>query len=158
VGDTVTVVITSLRPLSAKIVEGGGGVRARARRRFPEVRVNPEAVRLGLLEEHGPDVIAVAALPADRQASPMAALLSGAGWLLIEPDRFADVVQTIQQMAPAARVVVAGRAGRRLTAALPPDHDEILPGRAKGPEVAGRSAAALPYLSDPTWTHTQPRC
>ena len=147
-GDTVSIVISSARPVSAAIVEGGG-VRARARRRLSEVRINPEALRLGLLAEHGPDVIAVAALPASRQASPMAALLSGAGWLMIEQDRFPDVLRTIGREAPSARVVVAGRVGQRLTAALPPGYDEVLPERARGPRVAGRSAAALPYLNDP---------
>jgi len=94
--DTVTIVISSIRPTSATIVEGRG-VRARPRRRLPGVRVNPEAARL----------------------------------------------------APTARVVVAGRPGGRLAAALPRAHDEILPGSARGPQVAGRSAAALPYLGDP---------
>lgn len=147
-GDQISVVITSARPVSARVVEGAGN-RARARRRGHEVRINPEALRLGLLEEHGPDVIAVAALPAVRQASPMAALLSGAGWLMIEASRFPDVMRTMSREAPAARIVVAGRAGRALTAALPPGYDEILPGQASGPRVAGRSAAALPYLNDP---------
>jgi hypothetical protein len=148
VGDTVTVVISSVRPISAKIVEGGG-TRARARARAPEIRVNPEALRLGLLTEHGPDVIAVAAFPASRLASPLAALLSGAGWLMIEPDHFPEILRTVHRMVPTARIVVAGRAGRKLIAALPSDHDEVLPGRAKGPRVAERSAAALPYLNDP---------
>ena len=148
VHDTVTVVFSSVRPTAAKIVEGGGA-RARARRKQAEVRVNPEAVRLGLLAEHGPDVIAVAALPASRQASPMAALLSGAGWLMIDQNRFPDVMRTVARLAPRARVVVAGQAGQQLDAALPPGHDEVLPGRARGPQVAGRSAATLPYLGDP---------
>jgi hypothetical protein len=148
VGDAVSIIISSVRPVSARIVEGGG-VRARARRRLSEVRINPEALRLGLLEEHGPDVTAVAALPATRQASPMAALLSGAGWLMIEPERFPDALRTIGREAPSARVVVAGRAGQQLAAVLPPDYDEVLPERARGPRVAGRSAAALPYLNDP---------
>ncbi|WP_433225984.1 hypothetical protein [Actinomadura formosensis] len=148
VGSTVTVVVSSIRPMSAKVV-AGTGVRARARRSVPQVQVNPESVRLGLLEEHGPDVLAVAALPAHRQASAMAALLSGAGWLMLEPDRFGDVLATVRRLAPSARIVVAGRAGPRLAAALPSDYDEILPGRARGPRIAGRSADALPYLNDP---------
>jgi hypothetical protein len=111
-------------------------------------RVNPEALRLGLLQEHGPDVIAVAALP-PRQTSPMAALLSGAGWLMIEANRFPRVLQTVRRMAPEARIVVAGEASERLAAALPPKHDEILPHSAQGPRVAGRSAATLPFLDDP---------
>lgn len=111
-------------------------------------RVNPEALRLGLLQEHGPDVIAVAALP-PRQASPMAALLSGAGWLMIDGDRFSRVLQTVRRMAPRARVVVAGEASDRLAAALPPGYEEILPDSAWGSQVAGRNAATLPFIGDP---------
>ena len=141
-GDTVTIVITSARPISAKIV-AGGGARARARRRLPELRVNPEAVRLGLLEEHGPDVVAVAALPTTRQASPMAALLSGAGWLMIEPNRFPDVLRTVGREVPSARVVVAGR---QADSSLPRCRRTTTRSCQARPEAAG-SPAATPRCS-----------
>ncbi|REE97766.1 hypothetical protein [Thermomonospora umbrina] len=160
VGRSVTVVIDAVTPdendprrvreTTARIVEGSGAP-ARARQKRPPVTVNPEAVRLGLLEEHGPGVVAVAAF-ADRHTSPAAALLSGAGWTVVNPGDLDTVADTVRGLSPGARVVIAGRPGTRLSSALtrnpPRVLDEVLPTAASGPRIAGLSAASLPFVAD----------
>ncbi|GAA0958339.1 hypothetical protein [Actinocorallia libanotica] len=148
VGRHVTAVISQIRPPVAEIVYGYGD-QPRARAKASGVTVNAESVRLGLLEEHGPEVVAVAAVAAHRQASPGAALLSGAGWVLVAEEEFTAIARTIVRRAPSARIVVAGRAGRILANALSSGYEEILPNAAAGPSIGGRSASALPFIADP---------
>lgn len=147
-GDGVTVVVSQAHPMIARVVVRPGAV-PRGRKRLDPVRINAESVRLGLLEQYGPDVVAVAALPSNRQASPVAALLSGAGWLLVDEDELKTIARTVTRRAKSARIVVAGPAGKALAAVLPAHYEEIRPADASGSMIAGRVAATLPYISDP---------
>ncbi|GAB2855864.1 hypothetical protein GCM10022221_64330 [Actinocorallia aurea] len=148
VGQQVTAVVSQIKPPIAEIVHGYGE-EPRARAKARAVSVNAESVRLGLLEEHGPEVVAVAAVAPDRRSSPGAALLSGAGWVMVSEEEFTAIARTVARRAPSARIVVAGRAGRILAAALPAGYEEVLPTAAAGPSIGGRSASALPFIADP---------
>ncbi|MGV9663783.1 hypothetical protein [Nocardia niigatensis] len=148
VGQTVTVVVTQYRPLTAQVVTGSGAV-PRGRRRRAQVRVNAESIRLGLLCEHGPDVVAIAAVSAARQARAAAALLSGAGWVIVDPSEINGIARNIGGLAPNAHIYLAGRAQAGLTAWLPPDFCEIVLDAPTVPTIAGRNAASLPFVSDP---------
>ncbi|GAB3450224.1 hypothetical protein GCM10027570_25220 [Streptomonospora sediminis] len=137
--------------LSGAVVRRGwGGVQPRPRKRQEAVSVNPECVRLALQREHGPGVLAVAAFPRERQSSPLAGLLSGAGWLLVDPASLADTVHALRRCAARPRWFVVGRRGAGLSPALPPGTETVDPAEPlSAPEIDGRSALDLPFLSDP---------
>ncbi|MFI5683821.1 hypothetical protein [Streptomyces sp. NPDC051636] len=117
--------------------------------------VNPEALRLGLLHEHGPKVIALAAFDNRRLSTRGATLLSGAGWVLVRPDELIGLAGRAASAAPTrARLVVAGRMGaaglRELQRVrggrveqVDPDDMSVLP-----PKIAGMRADQLPFFND----------
>ncbi|MGW4541669.1 hypothetical protein ACWEOP_27870 [Streptomyces chartreusis] len=117
--------------------------------------INPEALRLGLLHDHGPKVIAMAAFDGRRLNTRVATLLSGAGWVLVPPDELMDRVALAASAAPHARVVIAGRIGgtglRSLQRVRAGNVDQVDPEDLSliAPKIAGRPADQLPYLTDP---------
>ncbi|MFJ1839323.1 hypothetical protein ACIOJ9_36350 [Streptomyces sp. NPDC088175] len=124
---------------------GGGG----------RLDINPEVLRLGLLHDHGPKVIALAAFEQRRLGTRTATLLSGAGWVLLKnPKDFAAQVCRAAAAAPRARLVVAGRIGgedlRRIEAVRGGRAQRVDPDDLAGavPRIAGRPADQLPYLTD----------
>ncbi|MFF3786422.1 hypothetical protein [Streptomyces sp. NPDC001933] len=116
--------------------------------------INPEVLRLGLLHDHGPKVIALAAFEQRRLGTRTATLLSGAGWVLLNPKDFAAQVCRAAAAAPRARLVVAGRIGgedlRRIEAVRGGRAQRVDPDDLAGsvPRIAGRPADQLPYLTD----------
>ncbi|MFJ3303155.1 hypothetical protein ACIPSA_08560 [Streptomyces sp. NPDC086549] len=116
--------------------------------------VNPEALRLGLLHEHGPKVIALAAFDSRRLSTRSATLLSGAGWVLVRPDELVGLAGRAASAAPRARLVVVGRMGapslRELQRVrggrveqVDPEDMSVIP-----PKIAGVRADQLPYFTD----------
>ncbi|GAA1023704.1 hypothetical protein Aple_090240 [Acrocarpospora pleiomorpha] len=155
-GDRIAVAITRVLPSTT----GGQRPRVYARltqgtappmrtRRRSSVDLNAESVRLGLLHEHGPGVIAVAAF-STRRMGVGAALLSGAGWVLVDPSELPDVVARLVATNPAARYVIVGEASGKVATALRGVKPEVvLPhSAAPPPQIAGRPALALPYVMD----------
>lgn len=116
--------------------------------------INPEALRLGLLHEHGPKVIALAAFDQRRLSSRSATLLSGAGWVLVRPQELGALVGRAATTAPDARLVVAGRMGagtlRQLQRVSGSRVEQVdwndLSGVA--PKIAGVPADQLPFVTD----------
>lgn len=132
---------------------GGGG----------RLDINPEVLRLGLLHDHGPKVIALAAFEQRRLGTRTATLLSGAGWVLLKnPKDFAAQVCRAAAAAPRARLVVAGRIGERTCggsrrcAAGAPSASTRTTWRA--PYRASRAAPPTSCPTSPTgtWTPTRP--
>jgi hypothetical protein len=160
VGDRVTVQVREvLRPDDGKhwpqtrvtiVDENGTWMRPRRR---GLVRINAESVRLGLLLEHGPSVVAIAALDA-RGTGPRASLLSGAGWALVEPGQLGQLAKHLTRINPDARYVIAGRPSDAVASALGTVNPEVvLPSSAQAaPVVARRPATDLPYVDDPDLT------
>ncbi|MGW2045371.1 hypothetical protein ACWCPF_09310 [Streptomyces sp. NPDC001858] len=117
--------------------------------------INPESLRLGLLHEHGPNVIAVAAFDQRRLSTRGATLLSGAGWVLVRPDELVNLACRIASAAPHARVVVAGRTTAGALRSLQRvrgagveqvDWDDL---SIPSPQIAGMAADRLPFATDP---------
>ncbi|MGW7260913.1 hypothetical protein [Streptomyces sp. NPDC054834] len=117
--------------------------------------INPESLRLGLLHEHGPNVIAVAAFDQRRLSTRGATLLSGAGWVLVPHDELVNLACRIASHASRARVVVAGR----MTAAALRELQRVRGGHVEqvdwddlsvpSPQIAGMAADRLPFVTDP---------
>lgn len=129
------------------VAQSGGG--------SPRGKINPEALRLGLLLDHGPKVIALAAFEGRRLNTRLATLLSGAGWVLMRPDEWVNRACLAASAAPNARVVIAGRINgadlRRLQRECPGRVHQVDPG-SLSPNVlriANMPADQLPYLTDP---------
>ncbi|MGW6485585.1 hypothetical protein [Streptomyces sp. NPDC055056] len=116
------------------------------------VEINPEPVRLGLLHDHGPAVLALAAFTPSREGTKLATQLSGAGWVLVAPDQLARQVARATAAAPSARVVAAGRLSPAVQAAAGGSHrqlEQVDPHAPTDcPAIAGRPADQLPYLTD----------
>ncbi|WP_238016998.1 hypothetical protein KZZ52_13750 [Dactylosporangium sp. AC04546] len=146
--DTVgNVAGTGLPPVGATIVPGIGSPAPR-RTQQPNLEINPEAVRLGLMVEHGPDVIGIAAIRTEIWTMPLASMLSAAGWILVEPNQLATIARRLAANIPDARYVIAGRsplASGELRRTKP---DVIDPDDPDPPLVASRPASTLPYLRD----------
>ncbi|MGC4946579.1 hypothetical protein ACLQ2N_10340 [Streptomyces sp. DT224] len=123
---------------------GGGG----------RLDINPEVLRLGLLHDHGPRVLALAAFEQRRLGTRTATLLSGAGWVLLNPKDFTAQVCRAAAAAPGARLVVAGRIGaedlRRIEGVHGAPAQRVDPDNLSEsvPRIAGRPADQLPYLTD----------
>jgi hypothetical protein len=156
-GDYVTVRITGVEapragafwPQTSGEIAGGVGQQARPRLQVRPLDINPESVRLGLLLENGPDVVAIAAFPAKRRGTNATAL-SGAGWVLVEPADLPAVAARMVEVNPGARYLVAGRASAPLGAVLRPVGSEAVdPDVVDPPLIDGRPATDLPYLRDP---------
>ncbi|MFF4060232.1 hypothetical protein ACFYZ8_31895 [Streptomyces sp. NPDC001668] len=117
--------------------------------------INPEALRLGLLHDHGPKVLALAAFESRRQGARVATLLSGAGWVLVRPTELVDRVRSALSSAPRARVVIVGRMSaadlRRIEQSWDGRVERVDPEDLSlaVPRIAGRPADQLPYLTDP---------
>ena len=132
----------------AEIVEGDGLVmRPRARSR---VEINPESLRLGLLHEHGPGVVAIAVFD-PRRTGARSSLLSGAGWVLVEPADLPRLAPRLRRLGPQVRRMIAGLPSAALTEALGGATAEVvLPfSSAAPPQVSHRPATELPFISDP---------
>ncbi|WP_203725019.1 hypothetical protein [Streptomyces sp. SID13588] len=116
------------------------------------LEINPESVRLGLLHDHGPRVLALAAFSTAREGTGLASQLSGAGWVLVRPEKLAENVARVIAAAPGARVMVAGRlsaAVEAMAAQTPRPLERVNPQSAEpAPMIAGRPADQLPYLTD----------
>ncbi|GAA4211553.1 hypothetical protein [Microbispora amethystogenes] len=158
-GDRIALTITQVeastpnghaRPkVSAKVPVGSGApIRPRHRSR---VDLNAESVRLGLLCDHGPGVVSVAAFGGGRRTGVRAALLSGAGWVLVKPEELPRVAAHLAEINPTARYIVVGYASSELAQALDGvRHESVLPNSADAPtQIAGRPALSLPYVLDP---------
>ncbi|WP_392670970.1 hypothetical protein [Streptomyces sp. LN785] len=116
--------------------------------------LNPESLRLGLLHDHGPQVLALAAFEQGRLTSRTAAQLSGAGWVVARrKDLIGHAVQAAAA-APLARLIIAGRmdgeALRRIEATRGGRAERVDPEDLSGatPRIAGMSADRLPYVTD----------
>ncbi|MEU9187081.1 hypothetical protein AB0D14_21560 [Streptomyces sp. NPDC048484] len=117
--------------------------------------INPEALRLALLHDHGPKVIALAAFDDRRLNTRVATLLSGAGWVLVRPDELMNRVCLVASAAAHARVVIAGRIGaadlRRVQRESARSVEQVDPEDLSltASKIAGMRADQLPYLTDP---------
>ena len=156
-GQLVTVRVTGVEarqgaqwPRTSGEIVTGLGRQAHPRNQARQLDINPESVRLGLLLENGPAVVAIAAFQPQKRRGQTASALSGAGWALVEPADLPAVAARMAALNPRARYVVAGRASAALTASLRAvGADTIEPEATDPPRIDGRPATDLPYLRDP---------
>jgi hypothetical protein len=156
VGDPVTIRLRQVvragggHPRTEAEIVGGGGLVMRPRVKS-RVEINPESLRLGLLHEHGPAVVAIAVFDR-RKTGVLSSLLSGAGWVLIEPADLTGLAHRLRRLSPQVRLMIAGVPSAALTEALGNAATEIvLPSSsAAPPQVSHRPATDLPFIRDPT--------
>ncbi|MFE6979228.1 hypothetical protein [Streptomyces sp. NPDC057682] len=116
--------------------------------------LNPESLRLGLLHDHGPQVLALAAFEQGRLTSRTASQLSGAGWVVARRKDLIRYAERAAAAAPGARLIIAGRMDgeelRRIEAARGGRAERVDPGDIAGavPRIAGMPADRLPYVTD----------
>lgn len=116
--------------------------------------LNPESLRLGLLHDHGPQVLALAAFEQGRLTSRTASQLSGAGWVVARHKDLIGYAVQAAAAAPLARLIVAGRMApedlRRIEEARGGRAERVNPEDIGGatPRIAGMGADQLPYVTD----------
>jgi len=122
---------------------------ARPQHHSEELQINPESVRLGLIHDHGRNVLALAAFGSDTGTSNQAALLAAAGWLLVDDSELPATVRRVAALNPTARIVVIGQPSGQMREALPARAEILSLTSVEAPVViAGQPATELPFVAD----------